>query len=178
MKAAADAAARRALRAQVAQRLHEAAPQAARALDWAALDAAPLWLALSPSALALWCRRVGAVLAAPALRLLLTAAPLRALHGAVGADWTQALLAQRNWPAPPGLPWTGAASPAPAELPAALQGAGAAVLLAALPHGALRHAAAQLLEPASVGLVLPRATADAVLDEAWALQRTLDGAGA
>ncbi|MDG0856466.1 hypothetical protein [Roseateles puraquae] len=166
----------RALRAAVARRLLADAPNEARSLTWAQLDAAPAWLALAPDDLMALARRCGSVLAAPALRLWI-AGPLRELARAtLGPAWWRALRSAPDWPAlPAGLP-TALADWPPQNSPDALgqqfTEAGAAVLLASLPHGALRHAASRRL--GAVGAwVMPQATALAVLRETLALQEAV-----
>jgi hypothetical protein len=165
---------RRQHRAAVAQQMLAEAPAAARALDWATLADAPPWLALSPRARGLFTRRVGAVLAAPALRLWIAAPQVAAACAAVGADWWQALMARTDWPAlPPQLsPWPAGAGTDADGVASMLHEAGAAVLLATLPHGALRHAASQLLAPAA-SLLMPKPTADALVDTALQLHHAL-----
>lgn len=174
---ASGAARQRGHRAELAARLLADAPRAAHALDWAALDAAPPWLGLGPAARALFARRVGAVLAAPALRLWIAAPRIGAVQAAVGVDWWQALVGRTDWPAlPPALPaWPDDGPSGAAGIAASLQAAGAAVLLATLPHGALRHVASELLAPAAAFLVPPPA-ARALLETALALQCARAGA--
>lgn len=162
----------RTLRAAVARRLLADAPTEARALSWQQLDNAPAWLALEQGELLTLARRCGSVLAAPALRLWI-AGPLRELaRSALGAPWWRALRSAPDWPAlPDGVPSTLADWPAvdtPQALAQQFTEAGAAVLLAGLPHGALRHAASRRL--GAVGAwVMPQATALAVLRETLAL---------
>lgn len=175
----APAALKRRQRAEFAARLLAEVPRAAGVLDWAALDAAPAWLGLGPAARALFARRVGAVLAAPALRLWIAAPQIAAAQAAVGTDWWQALLARSDWPTlPPATPAWPSDGPADAAgIAAWLQAAGAAVLLAALPHGALRHVASELLAPAAAFLVPPPA-ARALLETTLSLQHALASTGA
>lgn len=171
----------RALRAAIARRLLADAPTEARSLSWAQLDTAPAWLALPHDELHALARRCGSVLAAPALRLWI-AAPLRELgRAALGPAWWRALRSAPDWPRlPDGLPaaladWPPVASPD--ALAQQFTEAGAAVLLAGLPHGALRHAASRRL--GAVGAwVMPQATALAVLRETLALQAQMAGEAA
>lgn len=157
---------RRAQHAAVARALLAAAPAAARALGWTALTDAPAWLALDDEALALQARRTGAVLAAPALRLWIGQAEVAAARAAVGPAWHAALLARAHWPAwPVDAPVLPAEPGAREALPELLRQAGAAVLLASLPHGALRHAASVRLAPLAP-LALPAESARAVLQVA------------
>jgi hypothetical protein len=161
-------------RAAVARRLLDDAPVEARSLTWTQLDAAPAWLGLERPELLTLALRCGSVLAAPGLRLWI-AGPLRELARAtLGAAWWRALRSAPDWPAlPAGLP-AGLADWPEARTPEALgrqfTEAGAAVLLAGLPHGALRHAASRRLAPVAAW-VMPQATALAVLRETLALQQ-------
>jgi hypothetical protein len=159
---------RRARRAATARRLMTRGGADVVRIDWAALDAAPAWLALDDEALLLHARRVGAVLCAPALRLWIDAARLAAARLAVGDLYWHVLLAQPD-PATPGAgiapPLEGADAVAPM-----LAKCGLAALLATLPEGAVRRAASAALArgPLPVlGVELARATcarADAVID--------------
>lgn len=160
-------------RARVARCLLADAPAEARSLSWAQLDAAPAWLALERAELLALALRCGSVLAAPALRLWI-AGPLRELaRSALGAPWWRALRSAPDWPGlPDGLPASLADWPevtTPQGLGQQFTEAGAAVLLAGLPHGSLRHAASRRLGPVAAW-VMPQATALAVLRETLALQ--------
>jgi hypothetical protein len=164
-------------RAAVARRLLAAVPHEARTLTWSHLDAAPAWLALEQDELLTLARRCGSVLAAPALRLWI-AGPLRELgRAALGTAWWRALRSAPDWPRlPDGVPVTLADWPqvtTPEALAQQFTEAGAAVLLAGLPHGALRHAASRRL--GAVGAwVMPQATALAVLRETLALEQQVN----
>lgn len=163
----------RQVRARVARRLLDDAPTEARSLTWAQLDAAPAWLALERDELLTLAQRCGSVLAAPALRLWI-AGPLRELaRSALGVTWWRALRSASDWPPlPEGLPAPLADWPevtTPEGLNQQFTEAGAAVLLAGLPHGSLRHAASRRLGPVAAW-VMPQATALAVLRETLALQ--------
>jgi len=163
----------RQLRARVAQNLLDDAPVEARTLTWAQLDAAPPWLALERSELLALALRCGSVLAAPALRLWI-AGPLRELaRSTLGVTWWRAVRGAQDWPAlPDGLPASLSDWPAvstPEALRQQFTEAGAAVLLAGLPHGSLRHAASRRLGPVAAW-VMPQATARAVLRETLALE--------
>jgi hypothetical protein len=168
------AAARRAQRAALARRFLQGAPAAATALDWAALTQAPPWLSLSEPTLGLLARRVGSVLAAPALRLWIAAPRVAAACAALGEDWWHALQAHPHWPALPegAVTWPLDARTDPGGVASTLQQAGAAVLLSTLPHGATRHAASQLLVPVAA-LVMPIDQAQALLSTALALQASI-----
>lgn len=164
-------------RARIARQLLDEAPAEARSLSWAQLEAAPAWLALERAELQALALRCGSVLAAPALRLWISG-PLRELARAtLGAPWWRALRHAPDWPPLPeglarGLPaglsdWPAVSTPA--ALGQQFTEAGAAVLLAGLPHGSLRHAASRRLGPVAAW-VMPQATALAVLRETLALQ--------
>lgn len=165
---------RRQHRAAVAQQLMAEAAPAARTLDWGMLADAPPWLALSRSARGLFARRVGSVLAVPALRLWIAAPQVAAAQSALGADWWQALMARSDWPPMPPQRelWPAGAAADAAGVASVLHEAGAAVLLATLPHGALRHVASQLLAPAAA-LLMPRPAAEALLQATLQIQHGL-----
>jgi hypothetical protein len=138
---AADATSRRRLRATVARKLLAAAPDAAAALDWDALDAAPSWLALPDTELMVLARQVGAVLCASTMRLWIDGARLGAARAAVGAPFLHALLAL---PEAELLPRNVAPCPhidAAEQVAPQLRGSGLAVLLASLATGSLRRTA-------------------------------------
>lgn len=163
----------RQLRARVARCLLADAPTEARTLTWPQLDAAPAWLGLERSELLTLAQHCGSVLAAPALRLWI-AGPLRELaRSALGTPWWRALRSTSDWPPlPHGLPaslsnWPEVSTPE--ALSRQFTEAGAAVLLAGLPHGSLRHAASRRLAPVAAW-VMPQSTALAVLRETLALQ--------
>jgi len=140
-----DASARRRCRAAVARRLLAAAPDAASALDWDALDGAPAWLALSDAELMMLARQVGAMLCAASIRLWIDGARLGAARTALGAPFLQALLAL---PDAQVLPRNVAPCPRidnAEQVAPMLRTSGLGVLLASLPSGPLRRAAAALL---------------------------------
>jgi hypothetical protein len=146
---------RRRQRAAIAQRLVPKAPEAMAALDWDTLARAPAWLALPPAALASFECQVGAVLCARALQLWIDGARLAAARAALGEGFLAALLA---------LPEEASISPALVACPQIdvaahvvplLQASGSSVLLASLPHGALRHAACAALAPAQPSTMAP-----------------------
>lgn len=158
-------------RARVAERLTREAPVAADCLPWAALAAAPEWLAWPDDALLLWQRRVGAAFCAPALRRWIDTPRVTALRSALGDGFYRALLRTDDPMAvatlPAGLPdWPIAG--APSEIAPMLRGCGAAVLVGTLPHGGLRHAVSQALAPLAE-LMMPAAHAQALVKRATAL---------
>ncbi len=154
--------------AAVAARLLERAPRAAPTLDWDSLAQVPAWLAWPDAALTALQRQVGALLCAPALRLWIDAPRLAAARSVLGERFLQVLLAPSPW-TPPRVP-----DDLPPridhaqEVHAALQSAGAAVLIASLPTATLRAAAAALLShEAAAGLSM--SAAQAVIEHAMAL---------
>lgn len=162
----------RAQRAALARELLHKAPQAAAALDWETLSQAPGWLALPETERAHFSRRVGSVMLAPALRLWISAPRVAAAREAVGADWWAALQSHNEWPALPAGMATWPDGGDAANVGELLRMAGASVLQALLPHGALRHAAAALLAPAAP-FVMPAQQAQAVVQATWALAQGL-----
>lgn len=165
---AASTTTRRGMRAAVAQRLLAKASAAVEPLDWDALDAAPAWLALPEAELATLQCRVGAVLCAPALSLWIDGPRLSAARAALGETFLAALLAQ---PASASIPTDLVASPridSAALAGLQLRSAGAAVLLASLPHGALRRAAAIALAPGASS-TLSQGLAQSLVAQAQAL---------
>ena len=165
-------AAARAQRVALARELLHKAPQAAAALDWDALSRAPGWLALPEAERAHFTRRVGSVMLAPALRLWISAPRVAAAREAVGADWWAALQLHNDWPALPNGMATWPDGGDAAGVGELMRMAGASVLQALLPHGALRHAAAALLAPAAP-FVMPSQQAQAVVQATWALAQGL-----
>ena len=143
----ARASVRRRHRAAVAEQLMARAPQMVEALDWTGLDAAPEWLGWTPERLDALQLQVGGLLLAPELRLWIDAPRLAAAARALGALTLHALLALRNGEV---LPRDVATTPQierAEQVAPALRAAGASVLLATLPSGELRQAAALLLTP-------------------------------
>jgi len=133
-------------RAAIAARLLAASPAAAAALDWDLLDAAPDWLAWPEAVVTRLQQRVGACAQAASLRLWIDAPRLAAARDAVGAAYLDALLALPA-PALPSAVDAGAAIDSAARVAPVLRATGASVLLAALPHGALRRAVEALTAP-------------------------------
>jgi hypothetical protein len=136
---------RRRRRAAVARRLLAVAPEAAAALDWDTLDAAPGWIALSDTELAVLARQVGALLCAASIRLWIDGARIAAARAAVGAPFLQALLAL---PEAQVLPLNVAPCPRidnAEQVAPMLRTSGLGVLLASLSNGTLRRAAVAVL---------------------------------
>lgn len=158
----------RARRARIASLLVARAHEAVAALDWEALDRAPDWLALGDVELAALQRRIGAVLYARAIRLWIDGPRLAAARDLLGAKFLAALLGQPDAASIPlglvGAPGIASA----AEVASALQSAGASVLLAAMPHGALRNAAAEVLAPVTAS-AMSHELAESLIAQAAAL---------
>lgn len=143
----ARASVRRRQRAAVAQQLIARAPHAVDAIDWDTLDAAPEWMAWTGDRLEALQQQVGAIVLAPQLRLWIDAPRLTAATRALGAPLLLALLAL-----PDGEMLPRDVTPSPRieradQVAPSLGACGAGVLLAALPSGELRQAAALLLTP-------------------------------
>jgi hypothetical protein len=143
----ARASARRRQRAAVAEQLIARAPHAVDSIDWDTLDGAPEWMAWEASRLEALQQQVGALVLAPELRLWIDAPRLGAALRALGAPVLRALLAL-----PDGEMLPRDVTPAPRieradQVAPSLRTCGASVLLASLPSGELRQAAALLLAP-------------------------------
>lgn len=157
-------------RAAVAARLLAGAPQAAATLDWAALDAAPAWLALDDESLISFQCRVGAVLCSRALRLWIDGSRLAAAQAVLGAPFLHSLLGE---PEDASIPLDPQACPqihAPAQVAPVLRIAGVSVLLATLPEGPLCEAARASFAPITPS-TLPSALARRLVARAESLQR-------
>jgi len=140
-----DPRSRRRRRAAVARRLLAVAPEAAAALDWEALDAAPGWLAMSDTDLMVLARQVGALLSAASIRLWIDGARIAAARTALGGPFLQALQAL---PEAQVLPRNVAPSPridSAEQVAPLLRTSGLAVLQASLSNATLRRAAASML---------------------------------
>jgi hypothetical protein len=144
--AAIDVRERRRRRAAVAARLVASGADAA-AVDWDTLDAAPAWLALSDSRLATLQRQIGALVHAAEIRLWIDNARIAAARHTLGEAFLRALLAQRDLAAFPHDAGPRRRIDHADDVAPCLQMAGAAVLLAALPHGALRKAVIAAMAP-------------------------------
>lgn len=147
LTAAAAAAARR-RRTTFAARLIHQAPQVAATLDWDTLDRAPLWLSVTDDQLADLQCRIGALLHGPAMRLWIDGARLGAAHAVLGEPFLHGLLAQPDAAASSAGTLNLPRIDRSAQVAPLLRAAGASVLLASLPPGPLRVAAAALLAPA------------------------------
>jgi hypothetical protein len=138
---------RRRRRGAVARRLLASGADAISAIDWEMLDAAPHWLALPDGKLATLQRQVGALVYAPEIRLWIDGPRLAAARAALGETFLQALLAQHDLLS---FPLDAGARPridTAAKVPTHLQVVGAAVLLASLPQGPLRHVVSTAMAP-------------------------------
>jgi hypothetical protein len=171
---AADARRRRAI---LGGRLISAAPEIVAALDWQALDRAPVWLGLPDAAFSAFQCRVGAVLWARSLRLWIDEPRLAAARACVGEPFLQRLRAEPDAASlPSGLVHhPGIASAA--QVAPRLRAAGAGVLLASLPHGSLRMAAEGLLAPIEAS-TMARELAAALIERATAIAAQTGLAGA
>ncbi len=160
-------------RAAVARRL--AGQPAAAALDWDGLGRAPGWLALAEDEFTGFQRRVGAVFQARAIRLWIDGPRIAAARSALGERFLARLLAL---PDAVSIPMELVNQPRPesaAQVGPLLQACGASVLLASLPHGTLRRAAAALLAPAAPSAMAPELAATLV-ERAGALGDETGGA--
>jgi hypothetical protein len=155
-------------RAAIAERLLARSPTEAAALDWDALDQAPDWLALPEQEFAALQCRVGAILHAPNMRLWIDGARIAAARAAVGEQFLRQLLADSTGPSLPRALSMRRRIDAAAHVGLALAGAGAAVLLAALPPGPLRDAATAILAPSEPAEIHPQ-LAQATLSRVRAL---------
>jgi len=152
-------------RAAIAERLLTKAPHLAPAIDWDTLDQAPSWLSLPAPALAALERRLGVLLCAPALRMWIDRPRLAAVQTAVGAPFLQAVLTQPDGPALRPAVAMQLQLAAAGQVGALLQASGVAVLLASLPSGALKRAAATALAPAAALDVAPQAALELLARE-------------
>jgi hypothetical protein len=145
---------RRRRRAAMAARLLHSGVEDLAAIDWDALDAAPAWLALPAAELATLQRQVGALVYAAQIRLWIDGARLAAARAALGEPYLDALLAQHDLHAFPAD--AGAYPPAATadKVPVRLQVAGAAVMLASLPQGALRRVVSAAMAPTAAAAMV------------------------
>ena len=130
----------RAHRADVARAL-AAEPTAhdGDAIDWAQLAQLPPWCLWAPTARARLVRIVGALFAAPGMRLWIAGTQIEAARALIGPDLFERALGQ------PALPMRAPPLPLDEELAALLDGAGRAVLLGSLGSAWMRHFAAPRL---------------------------------
>ena len=162
-------------RGAIAARLLEAAPDAAAALDWDALDRAPAWLAVSDPDLALDQRRIGAVFNTVEIRLWIDRRKLAAARTAVGDAFLRALLA--DCAAPDVSCHTVTAGDGGSDVAEWLRQAGAAVQAAAICDSPLRHAAEiALCGHAGDALPLPAEAARSLVEHARRIGATLAAA--
>ncbi|NRF67257.1 hypothetical protein HLB44_09705 [Aquincola sp. S2] len=141
-------------RATLAQRLMDLAPAAVEAVDWDALDRAPDWLALPDAAFLILQARLGALLHLPAMRLWIDGPRLVAARALLGEAVFGDLLLQPESAMPFGLTPLARIESA-AQVGPRLRAAGVAVLLAALPQGALRDAVCRALAPVEPARMTP-----------------------
>jgi len=151
----------RAHRADVARALaaeapaHEGAPS-----DWAQLAQLPPWCLWAPPARARLVRIVGALFAAPGMRLWIAGAQIEAARALIGASLFDSVLRH------PALPMQAPSLPPDDELAALLDGAGRAVLLGSLGAAWMRHFAAPRLPLARAQSALcPPAIAQPIVHE-------------
>lgn len=159
-------------RGAIAARLLDAAPDAAAALDWDALDRGPAWLAVPDTELALEQRRIGAVLHTAAIRLLIDRRKLAAARTAVGDAFLRALFADSAGPDVARQATIGVDRVS--DVAEWLRQAGAAVQAAAICDGPLGHAAAiALCGRADGALQMPAEAARGLIEHARRIGATL-----
>jgi hypothetical protein len=159
-------------RGATAARLLGAAPDAAAALDWDALDRAPAWLAVPDAELAMEQRRIGAVLHTAAIRLWIDRRKLAAARAAVGDAFLRALLADSA--APEVARHTAIARDACSDVAEWLRQAGAAVQAAAISDSPLGQAAGiALCGRADGALPMPAEAARGLIEHARRIGATL-----
>jgi hypothetical protein len=134
-------------RSAIAARLLASGADAISAIDWEMLEAAPAWLALPDSRLATLQRQIGALLYLPEIRMWIDGARLNAARAVLGETFMQTLLAQRDLHAFPQDTGKRPRIDTAEHVPTHLQVAGASVLLAAIPQGALRRAVSTAMAP-------------------------------
>jgi hypothetical protein len=135
---------RRRERAALAAALIERAGPIAAELDWQALDDAPAWLAAEEARTQKLQAQVGALLCAPSIRLWIDSARLAAATQAVGAPYLRALYTLPDGQVLPRDVAGATRMDCAVQVAPSLRSAGAGVMLAALPAGALRRVAAAL----------------------------------
>jgi hypothetical protein len=137
---------RRRRRSAIAARLLASGADAMSAIDWEMLETAPAWLALPDAKLATLQRQIGALLYAPEIRLWIDGARLNAARAVLGDTFMKTLLAQRDLAFPQDTGTRPRIESAEHVL-THLQVAGASVLLASIPQGALRRAVSAAMAP-------------------------------
>jgi len=159
-------------RGAIAARLLGAAPDAAAALDWDALDRGPAWLAVPDTELALQQRRIGAVLHTTAIRLWIDRRKLAAARAAVSDAFLRALLADSA--APDVAPRSVSAGDTCSDVAEWLRQAGAAVQAAAISDSPLGQAAGiALCGRADGALQVPAEAARRLIERASRIGATL-----
>lgn len=138
---------RRRRRSAIAARLLASGADAMSAIDWEMLETAPAWLALPDTKLATLQRQIGALLYAPEIRIWIDGARLNAARAVLGDTFMKTLLAQRDLHAFPQDTGTRPRIDSAEHVPTHLQVAGASLLLASIPQGALRRAVGAAMAP-------------------------------
>ena len=138
---------RRRRRSAIAARLLGSGAEAISAIDWETLETAPAWLALPDTKLATLQRQIGALLYVAEIRLWIDGARLTAARTVLGETFMQTLLAQRDLFAFPQDIGTRPRIDTAEHVPTHLQVAGASVLLASIPKGALRRVVSAAMAP-------------------------------
>jgi hypothetical protein len=162
-------------RGAIARRLLDAAPDAAAALDWDALDRGPAWLAVADTELAVEQRRIGATLNTAVIRLWIDRRKLAEARTAVGDAFLRTLLAA---PAAPDVARHAViAADGCSDIAEWLRQAGAAVQAAALSDSPLGKAAGiALCGRAGAGLQLSAEAARGLIRHARRIGATLAAA--
>lgn len=138
----------------------------AESLTWGMLLDLPKWCYWPPSHREHLVLVVGALFAAPAMRLWIEAKRIETARAVVGADAFDRVMAHEL------LPHAAPQLPADEDIRELLQAAGASVLLSSLPHDCLREGLAPLL-PRPAG-TLPHTVAAALTRDALALVVALE----
>lgn len=159
---------RRRRRAAIAARLLASGADTVAAVDWEMLDTAPAWLALPDAKLATLQRQIGALVYAAEIRLWIDGARLGAARAVLGDAFLQALLAQRDLAAFPQGTGIRPRIETAEQIPTHLQIAGASVLLASLPAGALARAVGAAMAP-TAAMAVGTEMAQSLVNRAQAL---------
>jgi len=146
---------RRRRRAAIAARLLASGADAISSIDWETLENAPAWLGLPEAKLATLQRQIGALQYAQEIRLWIDGPRLTAARTALGDGFLPALLAQRDLIAFPAETGVKPRIDAAEKVTTHLQVAGAAVLLASMPQGALRRVVSAAMAPTAPSPLAP-----------------------